>query len=112
MRDYGKNFFDHCLTAIVAELGRLEKTVPNWPNDPAHAAGVVWDQAATLFEAAARKEAGPETEDYPVLKEAVRTAAMTLKLLLSMKYNAEREHAPITHCNEREFISADLLDEE
>jgi hypothetical protein len=112
MKRYEKTFFDQCLVAIVAELERLENPEMQWPNEPADAAGLIYSQAESLFAAAARMKSGPEADDYPVLKAAVRTGAMALKFLLSMKHDPKYAQARIRWEDEREFVHHYYLDDE
>lgn len=84
MGEYGKQFFDQCLRAIVSELVRAEEKHPDWPDDLAHAAKIVSDQAVGLLSASAKFRNGIERDDKRILEEALQTGAMALRFLLNM----------------------------
>lgn len=84
MGEYRKQFFDQCLRAIVSELVRAEEKHPDWPDDLAHAAKIVSDQAGGLLSVSADVCSGIERDDARILEEALQTGAMALRFLLNM----------------------------
>ncbi len=107
MGEYGKQFFDQCLMAIVSELVRAEEKHPDWPDDVADAAKIVSDQAVGLVSASADFRDGTERDDARILEEALQTGAMALRFLLNMHPAPRYEMAAI---EEWEMYEPQLLD--
>lgn len=85
MADYGRQFFDQCLVTIISELSRAEEKHPDWPDDLAHAARIVSDNARELLSVTTDIRWGGEKENNRILKKAAETGAITLRFLLNAK---------------------------
>lgn len=74
---------------IETELGRAVTKFPTWPNDPIHAASVVGEESGELVKAVLELTYEPhKTSLDEVRSEAIQTAAMAIRFLLSLdKYN-------------------------
>ena len=84
MAEYGKQFFNRCLMAIVSELAHAEEQHPDWPDDPIHAAALVSKKAEELLLVSLNSSRGIAERRKQILKEATQTGAMALRLLLNM----------------------------
>ena len=74
---------------VIAELNRARTKFPTWPDDPIHAAGVLLEESGELMkavlEACYQKEPdGHYLQLIEVRNEAIQTAAMALRFLISM----------------------------
>lgn len=70
---------------IEAELERSIRELPLWPSDPIHAAAIVADECGELTQAAFQACYEPELiEPQDARIEAIQTAAMCIRFLLSM----------------------------
>lgn len=70
---------------IVAEVKRAVEKFPTWPVDPIHAAGVVAEESGELMKSALQMCYEPHKTSLPDLREeAVQTAAMALRFLVSL----------------------------
>ena len=85
---------------IRAELGRAAEKFSRWPDDPIHATAVIIEEAGETMKAALEAcyephKSGPDH----VRAEAIQTAAMCLRFLLSLdryKFEPGQQHdAPI-----------------
>ena len=73
------------IRSIEAELARARTKFPLWPNDPIHAAAVVFEEAGELQKAALEHMYEPDKSDLmDVRDEAIQTAAMALRFLESL----------------------------
>ena len=80
------------LGEVLAELERATRKFPTWPTDPLHAVAVLGEESGELTRAVMQAvyephKGGPEQ----VREEAVQTAAMAIRFLLSLD---EYEYAP------------------
>lgn len=70
---------------IEYELHRATAKFPTWPDDPIHAAAVVAEESGELVRAVLQATYEPGKADMEdVAVEAVQTAAMAVRFLLSM----------------------------
>lgn len=68
------------------ELSCAVEKFPTWPNDPIHAAAIVAEELGELQQAILECVYDPEIENRSsVHKEAVQTAAMALRFLMSIE---------------------------
>ena len=63
MAGYSKKSFDKCLSSIVSELGRFERDHPDWPDNAADAAEIIYDKAARLLSASANLRHGSQKDN-------------------------------------------------
>lgn len=72
------------LATVRAELDRAVAKFPTWPTDPLHAIGVVQEEAGELAKAVLQAVYEPhKSGPTQVFEEAVQTAAMAVRFLLS-----------------------------
>ncbi len=70
---------------IMAEIDRAVAKFPTWPTDPLHAVGVVGEEFGELGKAVLQQVYEPhKNSPGDVRKEAVQTAAMAIRFLLSI----------------------------
>ena len=73
------------IDAIVDELAKATDKFPTWPDDPVHAASVVFEEAGELQKATLEHMYEPHKSDLlDVRDEAIQTAAMALRFLISL----------------------------
>lgn len=87
---------------VIAELNRARTKFPTWPDDPIHAAAVVAEESGELVQAALQacyeqKKDGAlfQAQLANVKQEAIQTAAMAIRFLVSMDqymFEAGRQH--------------------
>lgn len=76
---------DDLLAIVRAEVVRATDKFPTWPTDPLHASGVVQEESGELAKAVLQRMYEPhKSTDEDVRTEAVQTAAMAVRFLLSM----------------------------
>ena len=77
------------IRAVEDELERAKEKFPMWPDDPIHAAAVVFEEAGELQKATLEHMYEPTKSDLlDVRNEAIQTAAMAVRFLQSLpKYN-------------------------
>lgn len=70
---------------VLREIERAMDKFPTWPTDPIHAAAVVGEEFGELMKTVVEHtyEPNKSTRD-DVRKEAIQTAAMALRFLMSM----------------------------
>lgn len=82
---------------ISAEVGRATHKFPTWPTDPLHAVVVLGEEFGELTKAMLQLTYEPEkTSAQEVRTEAVQTAAMAVRLILSLDryvYRPSAQHA-------------------
>jgi len=71
------------LQLIIEELARARAKFPWWPKDPIHAAAIVAEEAGELVKDALQMVYEPD-KPHNIAKEAIQTAAMALRFLLSI----------------------------
>lgn len=70
---------------ILTELNRARAKFPTWPDDPIHAAAVLLEESGELMKACYQKEPdGHYLQLIEVRNEAVQTAAMAIRFLVSL----------------------------
>jgi NTP pyrophosphatase (non-canonical NTP hydrolase) len=70
---------------VLSEVARATARFPTWPSDPLHALGVLMEEVGELSKAIVQQVYEPhKNEDGEVRKEAVQTAAMALRLVMSL----------------------------
>jgi len=73
------------MRAVLAELDRAMRKFPTWPTDPLHALAVLGEEYGELQRAVLQHTYEPEkATQTEVRAEATQTAAMALRLLLSL----------------------------
>ena len=75
---------------VLEELHRAEMKFPGWPEDVVHAAAIVGEESGELIEAALDAYYG-RGDIETVRKEAIQTAAMSVRLLIHLEAEAEEE---------------------
>lgn len=76
---------DRALALVLAELDRAQTKFPTWPTDPLHAASVLAEELGELQRAILHRVYEPDkAQPGDVQTEAVQTAAMALRFLLSL----------------------------
>ena len=83
---------DQVIPEIMLELDKAQKKFPTWPTDPIHAVAVLGEEFGELTQAVLqavyeKDKSGPKK----VRKEAIQTAAMAVRFLLSLD---EYEYTP------------------
>ncbi|KAF1697964.1 hypothetical protein CSC62_07400 [Pseudoxanthomonas jiangsuensis] len=80
------------LADVMAELARATAKFPTWPTDPLHAVAVLGEESGELTRAVMQAVYEPHKGGREqVREEAVQTAAMALRFLMSLD---EYEYAP------------------
>lgn len=70
---------------IMTELGRATAKFPTWPTDPLHALAVLGEEFGELTKAMLQLAYEPhKTSAEEVRTEAIQTAAMALRLVMSL----------------------------
>ncbi|MCC6603065.1 MAG: hypothetical protein IT327_07640 [Anaerolineae bacterium] len=87
---------------VMAELNRARAKFPTWPDDPIHAAAVVAEESGELAKAVLQACYEQEKNEHyfqdqltEVRREAIQTAAMAIRFLVSMDqytFEAGRQH--------------------
>jgi NTP pyrophosphatase (non-canonical NTP hydrolase) len=73
------------MNEIAAEIRAATQKFPEWPTDPIHAAGVVLEESGELAKAVLQETYEPHKQARDaVRKEAIQTAAMAIRFLLSI----------------------------
>lgn len=87
---------------VVAEVGRATRKFPTWPTDPLHALAVLGEEYGELNKAMLQLTYEPhKTSAADVREEAIQTAAMALRLVMSLDRYEYR------HCEQHEQRSPD-----
>lgn len=93
------------LSEIVAEVARAMRKFPTWPTDPLHALAVLGEEFGELTKAMLQLTYEPhKTSADEVRAEAIQTAAMSLRLLLSL--NAYEYRAGVQHAQDHTAIGS------
>lgn len=86
--------------AIFAELDRATKKFPTWPTDPLHALAVLGEEYGELNKAMLQLTYEPhKTSLSEVRMEAIQTAAMALRLAMSL---TRYQYAPCPQHSQQE----------
>lgn len=73
------------LSAVLAELARAVDKFPTWPTDPLHAIAVLGEEFGELTKAVLQSVYEPhKVQAGDVRSEAIQTAAMALRFLMSL----------------------------
>lgn len=77
------------LDEVHQEINRAVLKFPTWPDDPIHAGNVVAEEAGELSKAILQCTYEPhKSDEAAVREEAIQTAAMAIRFLLSLeRYN-------------------------
>lgn len=77
------------VSQAVSEIMRATKKFPTWPTDPLHALAVLGEEYGELTKAMLQLTYEPhKTSQKEVREEAIQTAAMALRLAMSLeRYN-------------------------
>lgn len=86
----------HWIASIQIELQRAVDKYPAWPDDPIHAAAIVAEECGELQKAVLQHTYEPDKASLvDVRDEAIQTAAMVLRFLLSLdryEFEASMQH--------------------
>ncbi|MDN5849113.1 MAG: hypothetical protein L0H63_05665 [Nitrococcus sp.] len=75
------------IAEIKAELDRGIAKFPRWPNDPLHALAVLGEEYGELTRAMVQLSYEPHKSSHAQVRaEAIQTAAMAIRLVLSLDY--------------------------
>ncbi|MDA8119523.1 MAG: hypothetical protein M0Z85_05600 [Gammaproteobacteria bacterium] len=87
------------MNEVLEELAKATRKYPTWPTDPLHALAVLGEEFGELTQAVLQRTYEPDkTSLAHVREEAVQTAAMALRFLLSLeRYEYERS---AQHCQD------------
>ena len=78
-------------SAVLAEVERYTRKLKTWPIDPPHALAVLGEEYGKLTNGMAQLTYEPhKTSQEEVRKEAVKCAAMALRLVMSLDRNEYR----------------------
>lgn len=81
---------------IMDEVDRAEKKFPDWPTDPLHALAILGEEFGELTQEMVQLTYEPhKTTREKVKIEAIQTAAMALRLAMSLdhyEYKASPQH--------------------
>lgn len=84
------------VAAVLAELQRATEKFPTWPTDPLHALAVLGEEFGELTKAMLQLTYEPhKTSPQAVRTEAIQTAAMALRLAISLdsyEYTPSAQH--------------------
>lgn len=87
--------------AIFAELDRATKKFPTWPTDPLHALAVLGEEYGELNKAMLQLTYEPhKTSLSEVRMEAIQTAAMALRLAMSL---TRYQYAPCPQHSQQDY---------
>lgn len=93
---YPMSGLDKIIDEVKAEMARAVTKFPTWPTDPLHAASVLGEEYGELTKAILETiYEYPKSTEKDVRKEAIQTAAMALRFLLSIdryKYMTSDKH--------------------
>lgn len=95
--------------AAIQALGEVAKATnkfPTWPTDPIHAAAVLHEEVGELAKAVLQCTYEPHKSNrHEVRKEAIQTAAMALRFLMSLDLY---EYKPGTQHKQDSVTDSDL----
>ena len=80
------------VSEVMAEVTRATVKFPRWPTDPFHALAVLGEEFGELTKAMLQFTYEPHkgVTRYDIREEAIQTAAMALRLIMSLdRYNYE-----------------------
>lgn len=90
---------DEIVQMVFAELKRAVIRFPTWPTDPLHALAVLGEEYGELTKAMLQHTYEPhKSTREDVRTEAIQTAAMALRLLLSLDRYEYRHSAQHEQC--------------
>lgn len=76
---------DEAIQVVVMEVLRATKKFPTWPNDPLHALAVLGEEYGELNKVVVQMTYEPhKTSPKEVREEAIQTAAMAIRFLMSL----------------------------
>lgn len=81
------------ITEIFAELRRAEKKFPGWPDDIIHGSAIVVEESGELVRACLDYYYHRTKGKEEIIKEAIQTAAMAIRLLLNITMEAPNDKA-------------------
>ena len=77
---------------VLSELDAATRLFPTWPTDPLHAVAVLNEEIGELNKAVLQETYKPHKQNrWDVRSEAIQTAAMALRFLLSLDSYAYRK---------------------
>ena len=77
---------DIAFAEVRAEIDKAMRKFPTWPTDPLHAVAVLGEEYGELTKAMLQQTYEPQkTSREEIKKEAVQTAAMAIRLLMSLE---------------------------
>ena len=76
---------EQVITLVRDEIEKAIEKFPTWPTDPLHALAVLGEEYGELNKAMLQFVYEPcKTEKHEIEKEAIQTAAMALRLIMSL----------------------------
>jgi NTP pyrophosphatase (non-canonical NTP hydrolase) len=88
---------ENVMSLIAAEVEKATAKFPTWPNDPLHALAVLGEEFGELTKDMLQLTYEPhKTSAENVRKEAIQTAAMAVRLLMSLdryEYRRGQQHS-------------------
>lgn len=84
MNEITEQNISYWLASVEYEIEKAMAKFPTWPNDPQHTCAVVQEEAGELAKAVLQLMYEPEKSSIAdIREEAVQTAAMCIRFLLS-----------------------------
>ena len=101
------------INQIVVEVARATAKFPTWPTDPLHALAVLGEEYGELTKAMLQLIYEPhKTSADDVREEAIQTAAMALRLAISLDRYEYRRSEQHKQSSEIEALIANVLRED
>lgn len=93
--------YERVASDVLTEIKRAVAKFPTWPTDPLHAVAVVGEECGELTKAVLQSVYEPHKATLAdVRAEAVQTAAMAIRFLVSLDAGAYREATPEQHAQD------------
>lgn len=103
---------DKAMQLILDEVKNATEKFPTWPNDPLHALAVLGEEFGELTKDVLQMSYEPwKTSRGNIEQEAIQTAAMALRFLMSLKHYRYRESSQHDQ-NEPPKVGCAACDEE
>ncbi|MEQ1523380.1 MAG: hypothetical protein ABL936_19115 [Aestuariivirga sp.] len=82
----------NAIIVVMAEVRRATRKFPTWPTDPIHAFAVLAKEFGELAKAVLQETYEPhKNETGEVRKEAIQTAAMAIRFIMSIEHYETRK---------------------
>lgn len=90
------NTFTQIVDEVAIEMSKAVAKFPKWPTDPLHAIAILGEEYGELNKAVLQNTYEPhKTSADEIRMEAIQTAAMAIRFLMSLetyKYNEAEQH--------------------